>query len=48
VGEKNVTDDILKKAEDMDTKIELISVDTDKGQQLKELGGIAGILRYRV
>jgi len=48
VGEKNVTDDILKKAEDMSTRIEIISVDTEKGQQLKELGGIAGILRYRV
>ena len=45
--EKALEDDILKIAEDMGTSIELISVDTPKGEQLKELGGIAGILRYR-
>jgi peptide chain release factor subunit 1 len=36
--------DIAKK---MGTTIELISVHTPKGLQLKELGGIAGILRYK-
>lgn len=45
--EKELEDEILKIAEDMGTSIELISIDTPKGEQLKELGGITGILRYR-
>jgi peptide chain release factor subunit 1 len=45
--EKDVTDEIIKKAEEMSTNIEDISVDTQKGEQLKELGGIAGILRFK-
>ncbi|MFH1445663.1 MAG: peptide chain release factor aRF-1 [Nanoarchaeota archaeon] len=47
VSEKDITDDVLKKAEEMSTNIEIISIETEKGQQLKEIGGIAGILRYR-
>ena len=34
-------------AEGMGTKVEMISVSTTKGEQLKELGGIGGILRYK-
>jgi peptide chain release factor subunit 1 len=30
------------------TKVELISVDTPEGRQFKELGGIGGILRYKI
>ena len=46
-GEKEITENIIKTAEDMGTRVEMISTDTQKGEQLKELGGIAGILRYR-
>jgi len=46
-GENDLTEEILKLAEDMGTKVENISTDTPRGEQLKELGGIAGILRYR-
>jgi peptide chain release factor subunit 1 len=46
--EKDITDDVIKLAEEMDTKIEIISVHTQRGEQLKELGGIAGILRYKL
>lgn len=45
--EKDLLDEIIKMAEDMGTEIEMISVDTQKGTQLKELGGIAGILRFK-
>ncbi len=47
IEEKELEEKIIKTAEDMGTQIEIISVDTPKGEQLKELGGIAGILRYR-
>jgi len=46
--EESLEDEILKFAENMGTSVELISTDTPKGEQLKELGGIAGILRYKV
>jgi stalled ribosome rescue protein Dom34 len=46
-GEKRLEDEILKVAEGIGTAVEIISTDTPKGEQLKELGGIAGILRYR-
>jgi peptide chain release factor subunit 1 len=47
VAEKDVTDEIVKMAEEMNTNIEMISTDTMEGSQLKEMGGIAGILRFR-
>lgn len=47
IEEKELEDELLKLAEDMGTSLELISIDTPKGVQLKELGGIAGILRYK-
>ena len=37
----------VKTAEEMGTRVETISVDTTRGEQLKELGSIAGILRYK-
>jgi peptide chain release factor subunit 1 len=46
-GENDLTEEIVKLAENMGTTIENISIDTPRGEQLKELGGIAGILRYR-
>jgi stalled ribosome rescue protein Dom34 len=33
-------------AEKFNTKVEIISTDTREGIQLKELGGIASILRF--
>jgi peptide chain release factor subunit 1 len=46
-GENDLAEEIIKLAENSGTKIENISTDTNRGEQLKELGGIAGILRYR-
>jgi peptide chain release factor subunit 1 len=45
--QSEIIDELVKMAEDMSTNVEMISVDTPKGEQLKELGGIAGILRYK-
>jgi peptide chain release factor subunit 1 len=45
--EKEITESIIRTAEEMGTKVEMISTETQKGEQLKELGGMAGILRYR-
>jgi peptide chain release factor subunit 1 len=47
VAKKELVDDIISMAEGMGTKVETISVSTTKGEQLKELGGIGGILRYK-
>lgn len=47
VSEKEITENIITTAEEMGTKVEMISTDTQKGEQLKELGGIAGILRFK-
>ena len=37
-----------KKAEEMSTKLELISVETEEGQQFYNLTGIGAILRFKV
>lgn len=47
VDEKDITDELLRKAEDMGTKVELVSVHTPKGEQLDALGGIGAILRFK-
>ena len=44
----DTVDKFSAEAEKFGTKIELISVDFPEGIQLKELGGIAAILRYKV
>jgi len=45
---KNILDEIIMKAENNNVKIELISTDTEEGEQLrKSFGGIAAILRYK-
>jgi len=44
---KEIIDEITKTAENMGTHVEIISTETSKGIQLKELGGIAGILRFK-
>ena len=40
-------DDIIKLAESTGADVEDISIHTQEGEQLKELGGIAAILRYK-
>lgn len=45
---KEIIDEIIKIAEQMGTTVELISTGTPKGTQLKELGGIGGILRFKI
>jgi hypothetical protein len=47
LAEKDLTDEIIKMAESMSTQIEMISSDTKEGSQLREMGGIGGILRYK-
>jgi peptide chain release factor subunit 1 len=47
LAEKDLTDEIVKLAEDMGTEVEMVSGDTKEGNQLKEMGGIGGILRYK-
>ncbi|MBI4021699.1 MAG: peptide chain release factor aRF-1 [Candidatus Aenigmarchaeota archaeon] len=39
---------LIKEAESMGTKVELISTDSPRGQQLRELGGIGGLIRYKM
>jgi len=46
-AEKDLTDEIIKIAEEMGTEVEMISSETKEGNQLKEMGGIGGILRYK-
>lgn len=47
LAEKDLTDEIIKLSEEMGTEVEMVSVDTKEGNQLKEMGGIGGILRYK-
>ncbi|MDY6774452.1 MAG: peptide chain release factor 1, partial [Candidatus Nanohaloarchaea archaeon] len=39
---------IREKAEQMDSEVHLISPDSKEGKRLKNMGGIAAILRYRI
>ena len=48
LAEKDLTDEIIKMAEEMGTNVEMISNETKEGNQLKEMGGIGGLLRYKV
>lgn len=47
LAEKDLTDEIIKLAEEMGTEVDMVSSDTKEGNQLKEMGGIGGILRYK-
>lgn len=47
VAEKDLMDELVKMAEQMGTDVEVISSHTRRGQQLKEMGGVAGILRFK-
>lgn len=45
---KDVIDDFVEMAEEVGSKVEIISAETEEGTQLlKAFGGIAAILRYR-
>jgi peptide chain release factor subunit 1 len=46
--EEDAVEKLAGAAEQVDTNLEIISVDTREGEQLSEMGGIAGILRYKV
>jgi peptide chain release factor subunit 1 len=46
---KDLVEDLAKLAEQSDADVEVVSMDTEEGQMLKNaFGGIAGILRYRL
>ncbi|MBX8638273.1 MAG: peptide chain release factor aRF-1 [Thermoplasmata archaeon] len=47
-GEKDLVDELFEKAEQMDTRVELISSESEEGKMLMTaFSGIAAILRYR-
>jgi peptide chain release factor subunit 1 len=46
-SKEEIIERIIEDAENMGTKVEMISKDTPKGEQLIELGSIGGILRYK-
>lgn len=41
-------EELLKLAEQMGTKVEIVSTGSQRGTQLVELGGVGGLLRYKV
>jgi len=47
-GEQDATENLEELAQHVNTNVEIISTDTGEGEQLYEMGGIAGILRYRI
>lgn len=47
-GEKDLFDFIEDHAESLGSKIQIISGNTQEGNQFKELGGIAAMLRYKI
>ena len=47
-GEKDAIEVLEKLAEGVGTKFELVSTDTREGEQLFEMGGVAGLLRYKL
>ena len=46
--EEDATEKLAAIAENVKTNVEVISTDTREGEQFFEMGGIAGILRYRL
>jgi len=48
-GAKDVIEDLAESAEEMGSDVEIISVETEEGQMLKNsFGGVAAILRYKL
>ena len=49
IASKDLTDEFVEKAEEMNTNVEFISTETEEGMQLfRAFGGIAAVLRYYV
>jgi len=46
--DKEIVKELKKKAEEMGTKVEIISTETTEGDQFKKLSGVGGILRYKL
>jgi peptide chain release factor subunit 1 len=46
-GERELTEELIESAEKMSTTVEIVSSNIGMGEQVRELGGIVGILRYR-
>ncbi|NIU38838.1 hypothetical protein GWN65_02370 [Candidatus Bathyarchaeota archaeon] len=48
VDSKSLIDELAELAEEVGTDVEILSVETEEGQMLKDsFGGIAAILRYK-
>ncbi|MFB6295103.1 MAG: peptide chain release factor 1, partial [Candidatus Nanohaloarchaea archaeon] len=48
VAQRDLVKAVRDKAEQMDSEVHLISPDSKEGKRLKNMGGIAAILRYRI
>jgi peptide chain release factor subunit 1 len=46
-GEKELTEELIELAGKMSTTVEIVSTNIGMGEQVRELGGIVGVLRYR-
>ena len=46
--DENIIDELIEKAEQFSSDVEIISTETREGNQLKDMGGYAAILRYDV
>ncbi len=46
--ENDLSEILIKDAEKYGTKIEWISVDTEEGRQFSKIGGLGGLLRYKI
>jgi len=47
-GERDLMDVLSEEAENYSSKVEIISTDSREGEQFRNLGGIGGILRFRI
>lgn len=48
IQDKDITEMLIEAADEKGSKVEYVSVYTPKGEQLKELGGVGAILRFKV
>jgi peptide chain release factor subunit 1 len=46
--EESVIEELTESARQVSTKVQLISTDTREGEQLSRLGGVGGVLRYKL
>ena len=47
-AEGEVVEEMEEESVNYGTSVEIVSAETEEGNQLKELGGIGGILRFEV